>query len=91
LRISPPRRIRTDPLVFPDDTYEIFAHAAEARSNAAGAQIDLGGVFDRNRQVNLSLQPFEFDDTRPDHSGQFNSTNMRRHVYWQTLLQKFDL
>jgi hypothetical protein len=81
--------LASQPLAFPSDTYEIFAHAAEAWSNAAGAQPNLGGAFDRIRQVDL--REYDFGDTILDHSGQFTSTNMRRHPYWQRLLEGFNL
>jgi hypothetical protein len=78
-------------LTFPNDTHEIFAHAAEARSFAVGAQRDVHGSFQSAEQVDLSGAPYFFTNDRADHSAQFMSTNMRRWIYWATLLDQFGL
>lgn len=78
-------------LSFPNDRYDIFSFAAEARSQAVGRVPDVDGPFDPTRQVNLLLAPFGFTGTSADHSAQFNATNMQRHFYWETLLSSFGL
>lgn len=79
-------------LFFPVDTFEIYAHIAEARSHALGAAVrddeTVGGEiydgFDLNRGFSLSSQ--NFTDSSEDHSAQFLSTNMDRNEYWKQLL-----
>lgn len=78
-------------MMFPNDTYEIYAFAAEARSKALGAQAGIAGPFDSTREVNLRLPPYGFTGDPADHSAQFMSSNMRRHTYWTSLLDSFGL
>jgi hypothetical protein len=78
-------------LTFPDDTYDIYAYAAEARSEALGRVPDVGGPFDETRQVNLDSIAFGFGGSPSGHSAQFYSTNMQRNLYWATLLERFGI
>ena len=84
-------------LLFPTDTYEIFAHADEARCFAMGAQPNLGGVFRTSTQIDLwNVWP---PDTHPSgsyrehtwHSGQFRSDTVAQWNFWKTLLGPFGL
>jgi pimeloyl-ACP methyl ester carboxylesterase len=76
------------PLEMPGDTYEIFAHCAEARSYALGARMtdavrdnfDLGSEFDDPDQF--------FGGGGEDHSGQFRGTMMLRNEFWKVLLEE---
>jgi len=74
-------------LLFPTDTYEIFAHCDEARCYAIGAQPNLGGVFQTAGQVDLGLAPYNYGTQHKFHSGQFRSDNMSRGVFWDRLLR----
>jgi hypothetical protein len=74
-------------LLFPTDTYEIFAHCDEARCYAIGAEPNLGGVFQTAAQVDLGLAPYNYGPQHKFHSGQFRSDNMSRGVFWDTLLR----
>jgi len=76
-------------LVFPFDRYEIFAACDEARCHALGAQADVSGVFD-NQQVDLEAA-FGFGNQHKDHSGEFNSDNINRAPFWNTVLVKCKL
>lgn len=73
-------------LLFPVDTYEIFARADEARCFAIGAQANLGGVFLTQGQVELDAAPYNFGSQHRYHSGQFRSDNMSRAPFWEQLL-----
>jgi len=77
-------------LNFIDHTYEIYAHAAEARSFALGA-----GNVNVYSGVNLNDSfgdaKSNFGNANEDHSAQFRATNMIRHKFWEVLLQEFDL
>jgi hypothetical protein len=80
-------------LMFPVDTYEIFAHMAEARSYALGAA-ERGGFSVRGQignQMNLHTLPFSFAAHDYEHSAQFRSINMNRRTYWLQLLSTFEL
>ena len=73
-----------------DDVYEIYAHAAEARSFALG--VNEVTIF-RNFNLNsgFSNPASNFGDTKEDHSAQFRATNMIRHQFWHTLLIEFGI
>jgi hypothetical protein len=72
------------PLQFPWDTYEIFAHAAEGRSFALGAEGNgvMKGEFDL---ANGFTGESKFADDPADHSGQFRGTLMIRWEFWRML------
>jgi hypothetical protein len=70
-------------LTFPGDRYEIFAWAAESYSYALGAQW-VAGVVSRN--IDLSVDPFNYGQAHKFHSGQFRGTNAARRHYWERLL-----
>jgi hypothetical protein len=81
-------------LSFPQDTYEIFSHAVEARCHALGSQPDVAGAFKKDgtlQQVNLSIAPYGLGGEHKDHSGEFNSDNMRRAAFWKAVLNKMKL
>jgi hypothetical protein len=71
-------------LVLPFDRYDIFSGCDEARCHALGAQADVQRIFSGN-QINLQ-STFGFGDQHKDHSGEFNSDNMNRWQFWNTLL-----
>ena len=75
-------------LEFPNDRYEIFAHAAPAFSQALGTQV-VAGLFSLN--VNLGDAPFSLTDKPSDHSAQFNSDLATRYKYWDRLMKDFDI
>jgi len=77
------------PLSFPADRYEIFAHIAEARSLPLGRQPNVGGPFSTSDQLDLDAQ-FGFGGAADaSHSAQFLSTNMLRGPYWAALRNVF--
>ena len=78
-------------LDFPTYTYAIFAYCDEARCFALGAQANVGGKFTTAQQVDLSQSPFIFGDQHKDHSGEFNSDNMNRSLFWNETLSKMRL
>ena len=73
----------------PADKYEIFSFEAEARSNAAGAQGGLQGIFIPTMARNWS----SFGDLHPGHSAEFRSIYMKsdRRLYWNLLLESFEI
>ena len=75
------------------DAYEIFAHIAPASSKALGAAEDPTHHIQSEiiGAVNLTTPPFSFTSARNDHSGQFNSINMNRRLYWWQVLSTFSL
>jgi hypothetical protein len=80
-------------LQFPQNTYEIYSHIAEARSRALGAA-ERGGFIVRGQigdQINLNGVPFSYGANDYEHSAQFRSTNMRRNSYWSQLLSTFGI
>lgn len=84
--VGPPRRN----MIYPHDTYEIYAHSAEARCFALGAgsvpaftSVDLSNGF--------SKASYNFGVGSEDHSAQFRGTNMIRHEFWERLLDEFGL
>jgi pimeloyl-ACP methyl ester carboxylesterase len=76
----------TTPLLFPQNTYEIFAYADPARSFALGAQADVGGAFNRNVQVDLSAAPYYFGGSHVGHSFQFRLDYCPTRLFWNQLL-----
>ncbi len=83
---GPPRR----DMLFPDQTYEIFAHSAEARCYAIGAR-EINAFPSVNLNSGFSEPDYNFTDTAEDHSAQFRATNMSRHEFWNELLDQFAL
>lgn len=79
----------TEPLLFPENCYEIFSFAAEAWSKALGAQAGVRNAVIIS-DVDLEAQ-FEFKRKRSDHSAEFQSDIIKRWDYWLTLLDKFGL
>jgi len=78
-------------LQFPTNTYQIFAMCAQSYSWALGAETNNPRTFFAPASVNLSVAPLNFGSAHKGHSGQFRSDNMSRAVYWNQLLQAFDL
>jgi hypothetical protein len=78
-------------MTFPNDTYEIYSHAAQARSQALGRVADVQGPFDVDDQIDLSADPFGYTGAQEDHSAQFLSTNVGRRSYWETIMRRFGL
>ncbi len=76
-----------------DQTYEIYAHIAQAQSKALGCaeepthhiQGEIGGA------INLFNSPFNYKDNSYEHSAEFNSINMNRRSYWWQVLSTFSL
>lgn len=79
-------------LLFPDDTYEIFARAAEPDSVPLGASVVSGFATGGEISGNRNLQTLHgFQDGDEDHSAQFRSTIQRRWDYWNGLLVDFGI
>jgi len=74
-------------LDFPSDRYEIFAHAAEARSLAIGTQFLPGAKGNFDLRFDFNTPSSALGDHSKDHSGQFNGTMMLRHEFWEVLLE----
>lgn len=74
-------------LLFPDDRFEIFSYAAEAKSKALGV-MPTGGVFTSftNLQSNQQYGPEHIY-----HSGQFRASMATRYRYWQGVMTAADL
>jgi hypothetical protein len=79
------------PLIFPTNTYEIFAMCAQSYSLALGAQVGAGLPFSTNAQVNLSASPYNFGNKHIQHDQEFVSDNMTTAPYWHQLLFSFGL
>ena len=73
-------------LFFPDDRYEIFAFADQARSFPLGQEPKVGGPFNTSRAINLSLPPYSFRDKLEHHAGQVNYPIQHVWAYWNALL-----
>ena len=86
LGVITPRKVL---LSFPQDRFEVFSWAAEARSFATGAEPATGGMF--SESVNLRAVPYNFDDKHKGHSAQFRSTIQKRWVYWKEFLRNCDI
>ena len=81
-------------LSLPQDTYQIFAYCDEARCYALGAQANVAGAFKVGaiyQQIDLSQQPYNFNNLHKDHSGEFNSDNMNRSQFWDEVLSQMKL
>ena len=75
-------------LSFPENTYEIFAYAAQSHSNTLGAMGITRGCFVDNDAINLQKEPFNYKGTSRDHSAQFRAANPRNSNYWLATLEK---
>jgi len=73
-------------LLFPVDTYTIFAFCDEARCWALGAQTNVAGVFSSSKQIDLEQVPYNFGGTHIYHSGEFRSDNPQRWQFWNQVL-----
>ena len=79
-------------LNFPENRYEIFAHIAPSWSHSLGHQKGVGGPFTTSEEVDLSMPPFSYGSSPTvTHSAQFLSTIQRRYLYYDRLLQTFNL
>ena len=80
-------------LVFPSDTYEIFSYCDEARSEAIGAQPNLGGPFRIPKQMDLGAFPYSFDNREHNHSAQFlwNTAVDPMWKFWDAALKSMGL
>jgi Alpha/beta hydrolase of unknown function (DUF900) len=81
-------------LNFPTNTYEIFGYADPAPCRALGAQPNVNGAFlslGEPNQVDLDADPFNFGPDHKGHSAEFNSDNMNRAIFWNTLINKMGL
>jgi hypothetical protein len=72
-------------LLFPGDRGEIFAHGAQASSDALGRVDGVAGMI----SVDLAVAPFSFSGDSSNHSAEFNSTIMLRASFWARLLAGF--
>jgi len=78
---------------YQDDTYNIFAHIAQAESSSLGSaevpghhiQGEVGGAVD------LHSAPFNYGNNDYEHSAEFRSINMSRRTYWSQVLASFSL
>ena len=77
-------------LLFPTDTYEIFAYADESYSLALGAETNVGGSFNTTLQVNLNAAPHNFGSLHIGHSLPFRSDYERTWPYWHQLYSTFN-
>jgi hypothetical protein len=73
-------------LSVPGDTYAIFSHAAQARSQPLGRQPGVMGLFN-GQQISWN----QYGDKHPGHSAEFRSSIAQRGDYWQQLLISFAL
>jgi hypothetical protein len=78
-------------LLFPGDTYKIFAFCQQAECNCIGEQTNLGGQFRTPFQIDLAGPPYNYQDTHKYHSAEFRSDNMSRAVFWNQLLVQMGL
>jgi len=78
-------------LLFPTDTYEIFSYCDEARSEAIGAQPNLGGPFFGQPNVDLSGSRYGFGGKQKDHSAQFLSYAAYQWDFWLDVLKSMGL
>lgn len=74
-------------LSFPENTYEIFAYAAQSHSNTLGGMDGIGGCFE-NHNINLGERPINFGNLPRSHSGQFKASIQNRHAYWDQILNQ---
>jgi hypothetical protein len=75
-------------LLFPTNTYEIFARADQSYSYPLGAETNIATTFPSSLAVNLFLSPYNFQN---QHGFQFRSDNMTTAAYWHQLLVSFKL
>ncbi len=68
-------------LSIPEDTFEIFSYAAQARSEPLGRQSGVMGLFNGQE-----LSWNTYGDKHPGHSAQFRSSFAQRADYWNELL-----
>ena len=83
-------------IFFPQDTYTIFSFCDQAHAYALGAQLNVGGVFSTNNQVNLPgvWPPDPLNNAYRDHiwhSAEFRSDNPQRWQFWNQVLVKMKL
>ena len=79
------------PLLFTNNTYEIFSRCAQSYSEALGAETNIASTFSIRVPVNLNAAPYNFLSTHPGHSQQFRFDNMTTAVYWKQLLSSFNI
>jgi hypothetical protein len=68
--------------------YEAFAFAAQSASGALGRTANVGGPFNKGKQIDLSSPTFGFGS---DHSGEFDGTETSKAAYWSTMMDDFGL
>ena len=82
------------------DTYEIFAHAAEAKSPPLGSAVGDGHTVsgqitesvDCHRfNASDSTDPRNFKEKSEDHSAEFLGVAMQRWLFWQEFLEKTEI
>jgi hypothetical protein len=81
-------------LVFPQDTFTIFAYCDQAPCMALGAQMNVNGAFaksGRAQQLDLAATPYNFGNLHIYHSGEFRSDNMQRWQFWKRTLISYGL
>lgn len=78
-------------LLAPVDRFTIFSYCDQATCYALGAQVNVGGVFSSNSQVELDLNPYGFGGTHVYHSGEFRSDYAKRWQFWNQVLVKTKL
>jgi len=83
---TPPNAVA---LNFPTNTFEIYSFIAEARSRALGHSGSTRGEIDE--AVDLNAPPFSFGAGPFHHSGQFLSLIHKRLIYWERLLDEFQI
>lgn len=74
-------------LSFPDDRFEIFSYAAEAKSKALGV-MPTGGVFTSFTNLESNQQ---YGPEHIYHSGQFRASMATRYQYWDGVLTEIGL
>ena len=80
-------------LYFPHNTYVVFPYCATAFCYGLGEQANVGGAFlslGEPNQLNLD-STFHFGNSHAGHSAEFNSDNMSRAAFWNTLLNQMGL
>lgn len=77
-------------LTIPRDRFEIFAHAAEARCVALGAQPHVRTDFENTSELNLNAT-FGWEDNAWDHSAQYLSIIANRAEFWRQIINHLGL
>ncbi len=72
------------------DSDEKKAMVARTRSKAVGALANVGGVLSTNGAIDLN-SVFGFNDTRSDHSAQFNRNIQSVRSYFQQILRSYQI